>query len=130
MPWIDDGTTKYNFVTMIGSPRGLQEQGRDITRPGVDGHERQKTGKRGRPVTIRTVSFADTAAEASLAARKYEGLAETPVTIEDDTGVEYPDQIVRRVTPRIREVGKQNSTQSGNYRIDAAWRIQCARDFT
>lgn len=111
----DEDENEHTFLALKGEVQGIGQTVADISRPGVDGHEYRREGKRGRPFDLVGIVDADDNATASTMMTAFQNMRGTLVKIEDDHGAIYNDVMVLDVVkesqrPIGRAVGGLSAT--------------------
>jgi hypothetical protein len=124
MSSITDGIITANFNTMRGAIPETAETVREITRPGVNGMEWHKHGKRGQPYQIQTVEDFNGASNCDTEMRKYESLVGEIVTVTDDHSIAHAGHMVLEVISRIVFAPLMSGGSSGsNCLVMAIWTL-------
>jgi hypothetical protein len=111
----------YEFVAMDGSIGGYGNLVEEKSRPGIDGHDFRKLGKRGHRFTQNTKSTFNSETEAHSAADDYADMFGEITNIEKN-GYSVPKVIVLNVSTDIKKLGM--ATDGSTHMVFATWELQ------
>ena len=133
-PNISGSVITVTFTTMRGEPAGIGDEVQDVTRPGVDGHEIRRRGKRGRLFRVRTAADFTTAANARAAILDYHKLRGDVVTLTDAHAVDWTEVLVSEVRTMLYRqgatiVGGRNVNAGGaGVVVQAVWDLRLMKE--